>query len=659
MDRNMFIGIALMVGILITFNVLNQPSAEEVAQMEQERMIQDSIAQAKLVVDSIATKEIAQVQAEDKLASVPDSLLVGLDSTAKDSVANVYQAQVLAKAKADKLDVFSPSGVGSNTFYTIENDKLRLKISSKSGRVASVYLKEYQSYDDYMVAKKQAGDKGDVNIIKPLQLFDADSSSQYVGFSLSNGKKIQTNDLYFTPTSVSKDKIVLTAKTTDPSKYIEYTYKIKPDSYNVDYNLALVGLQDVVKGEDLTLNWGLKSLATEKLALGKSTNQSRMSSVFYKPKGLGREYLSEMMPDARTLENKTEWVAFKHCYFSSIIMQEEGFLKNSFVGSRPIMGNKYSDIYVANLDISRTINSRTDIPLSYYFGPNDYDILAAQEKELEDIIDYGWGVFRVVNKFLIRPIFNFFNGFGLGLGIIILLVTICVRLIVLPLTYKNYKSSAKMKVLKPEIAEINEKYKGGDAMKKQQETMALYRKTGVNPMAGCLPMFIQMPILIAVFRFFPASLELRQESFLWAEDLSSYESIVDLPFTIPAYGSHVSLFTLLLCISTIFYTRMNSSQMSMPTQQGAPNMKMIMYLMPVMMLFFLNSYASGLTFYYFCGNLLTMGLMLLVKKYMIDENKLRAQIEENKKKPKQKSKFQQRMDQMVKQQQAKQQARKK
>ena len=238
------------------------------------------------------------------------------------------------------------------------------------------------------------------------------------------------------------------------------------------------------------------------------------------------------------------------------------------------------------------------------------------------------------------------------MGIIILLVTITVRLIILPLTYKNYKSSAKMKVLKPEIEEINAKFKDGDAAKKQQATMALYRQTGVNPMAGCLPLFIQMPILLAVFRFFPSSLELRQRSFLWAEDLSTYESVMDLGFNIPFYGDHVSLFTLLLCISTIFYTRMNSSQMSMPSNPGMPNMKIIMYMMPLMMLFFLNNYAAGLTFYYFCGNLITMGLMIFVKKYLISEDKIRATIDSNKLKPKKQSAFQQRMQEAMKQQQA-------
>lgn len=657
MDRNTIVGIALMVGILITFNILNKPSEEELAKQKQEQLLQDSLAKLNEVIDTSSNNLVEKKVS--KFDQVPDSILADLDSVTKDSVADAYLAAEHEKNKADELDIFYPAANGQKQYFTLQNDKVILTISNKSGRVVSAQLKEYQSYDSYMIAKTEAGETDDVKIKEPLRLFDEDSSQQFMEFYLYNQKKIKTRDLYFDLVSQSDDKIVLRAKTSDQKKYLEYTYTLESGKYDVNYNIALVGLQDDVDGEEMKLKWGYASLSTEKLALGKATNQSRMSSVFYKSKDRGREFLSEMMLDGRLLENKTEWVAFKQGYFSSIVSWDKTFNKSSFVASKPIQSAKYADAYVANLDISETINPTTNISLDFYFGPNDFDILASYDKEMEDIIDLGWGVFRYVNKFLIMPIFNFFNGMGWSLGIIILIVTIIVRLLILPLTYRQYKSSAKMKVLKPEIAEITEKYKNGDAMKKQQETMALYRKAGVNPMAGCFPLFIQMPILIAVFRFFPSSLELRQKSFLWAEDLSTYESIYDLPFSIPAYGSHVSLFTLLLCVSTIFYTRMNSSQMSLPQQQGTPNMKIIMYMMPIMMLFFLNSYSSGLTFYYFCGNLLTMGLMLLVKKFLIDEKSIRAKIEANKKKPRQKSNFQKRMDELVKQQQARQSVKKK
>ena len=494
----------------------------------------------------------------------------------------------------------------------------------------------------------------DLPILEPIQLFDRDSSDMYFNIELRDGRDFKTSDLYFVPVKQENDELILRAKTAEEGKFIEMNYFLK-ENYNVDFSLDFVGLEENVKGEEMFLNWEMTSLLTEKEAEG----QSRMSSVFYKPKEDGRTYLNEFSEDQADLETPTEWVAFKHCYFSSIVMSKEGFKKGGDVFSKPIKKGNYADQYKAKINVSTNIDNRTSIPMTFFFGPNDYDVLASHNNELEDIIDLGWGIFRWTAKWLIKPIFNFLNGFNLAMGLIILLVTIIVRLLILPLTYKNYKSSAKMKVLKPEIAEINEKYKDKDPAEKQRATMALYRKTGVNPMAGCLPIFIQMPILLAVFRFFPSSIDLRQRSFLWAEDLSTYESVMNLPFEIPFYGDHVSLFTLLLCISTIFYTRMNSNQMSMPSQSGMPNMKIIMYMMPLMMLFFLNNYAAGLTFYYFCGNLITMGLMLLVKNYFIDEKKIRATIEDNKKKPKKQSAFQKRLEEAMKQQQAAQKAKKK
>lgn len=656
MDKNTFIGIALIAGILITFSVLNKPSEEELAKQRQQQIEMDSLASISQnpVIDSVL-KEADKAQME--LAELPASLLENVDSTAKDSVVQAYLTSKNAGELDKKFDVFSPAAVGENKTYTIENDKLILTIDSKGGRITSAKLKDFQSYDNYMLAKEANGGKSKgIKILEPLQLFDGDSSSQYLELPMANSKKINTSDLFFEPITVNATKLVLRAKTKDASKYIDVTYGLKEGKYDVAYNVSLVGLQNDINGDNLGFNWEMKSFSTEKLV----DNEQLSSNIFFKYKNGDYDYLYEKRDDNIDVENTVSWVAFKHNYFSSMIMSDEGFAKGSSLLSGPVNNSeKYANYYKANLDVSRIINPNTSINLSFYFGPNDYDILASYDSGMEDVINFGWGIFRWTNKWMIMPIFNLLNNFGWGMGLIILLVTLIVRLIILPLTYKNYKSSAKMKVLKPEIAEINERYKNGDAVKKQQETMALYRQTGVNPMAGCLPMFIQMPILIAVFRFFPSTIELRQKAFLWAEDLSSYESVYQLPFSIPAYGSHVSLFTLLLCISTIFYTRMNSNQMSMPSQPGMPNMKVIMYLMPVMMLFFLNSYAAGLTFYYLCGNLITMGLMLVVKKYMIDEVKIREKIDENKKKPKTKSNFQKKMDELMKQQQAKALAKKK
>ena len=633
MDKNTIIGIVLILGILFTFNFLNKETAEQQLAREQvEAKYNDSIQELKNV------EQLAENVEEVEVITVSDS-----------ASPNFGMIDSLAQSKLTKqFGIFASASQGAANYYTIENDLLKLTLSSKGGKVVKAELKKYQSYPNYMIARDSLKDIAakDLPILEPLQLFDEDSSTMFFDIAMNSSKNLKTSDLYFTPIKTESNNIVLRAKTSEGGKYIEMSYKLE-DNYDVDFNLTFAGLEDEVEGK-IDLNWEMKSLITEKEAEG----QSRMSSVFYKPSDDGRTYLSELTEAEEELESKTDWVAFKHCYFSSMVMSENGFEKGGNVYSNPIKTAKYSDEYKAVINVSTEIDDKTKVPLKFFFGPNEYEVLKAHDNESEDIIDLGWGVFRWTAKWLIMPIFNFLNGLGIAMGIIILLVTIAVRLIILPLTYKNYKSSAKMKVLKPEIEEINAKVKDGDAAKKQQATMALYRQTGVNPMAGCLPLFIQMPILLAVFRFFPSSLELRQRSFLWAEDLSTYESVMDLGFNIPFYGDHVSLFTLLLCISTIFYTRMNSSQMSMPSNPGMPNMKIIMYMMPLMMLFFLNNYAAGLTFYYFCGNLITMGLMIFVKKYLISEDKIRATIDSNKLKPKKQSAFQQRMQEAMKQQQA-------
>jgi YidC/Oxa1 family membrane protein insertase len=645
MDRNTLIGIVLIIGILFTFQILNQPSEEELQQRREQQ-------EQAMLADSIA-----QLEKQEKLATQSNE--VAIDSTLtqeqRDSIFSAQQSELNNKL-TQSYSVFAPSAQGKKEYFVIENDDLKITISSKGGEIVKTELKKYQSYKNYMRAKDSLKDipSKELPILEPLQLFDEDSSSMFFTFEMNGSKDIQTKELYFVPVKTEKDNIILRAQTTQAESFIEMNYSLT-ENYNVEYSLDFVGLEGVVEGDDMTFNWEMKSLITEKEAEG----QSRMSSVFYKPSDDGRTYLSEMTEDSEELESKTDWVAFKQCYFSSVVISKEGFEKGGSVYSRPIKNETYSDEYRAELNVATEIDNRTSVPMTFFFGPNDYDILASHDNEMEDIIDLGWGIFRWTAKWLIKPIFNFLNNFGLAMGLIILLVTLAVRLIILPLTYKNYKSSAKMKVLKPEITQINEKYKDGDMAEKQRETMALYRKSGVNPMAGCLPIFIQMPILLAVFKFFPSNIDLRQRSFLWAEDLSTYESVYDLGFSIPAYGDHVSLFTLLMCISTIFYTRMNSSQMSMPSQPGMPNMKVIMYLMPLMMLFFLNSFSAGLTYYYLCGNLVTMGLMLLVKKYMIDEEKIRATIELNKTKPKKQSAFQKRMEEAMKQQQAAQKAKKK
>ena len=347
---------------------------------------------------------------------------------------------------------------------------------------------------------------------------------------------------------------------------------------------------------------------------------------------------------------------FKQHFFSAIVVNKDGFLANkSTLATSGTEAEDYVMDYSADLAFKATSNGFSkNGRLEFFFGPNQYHILAKYDRDYDEVIDYGWAIFGTVNRWITIPLFNMMEGWGMSYGLIILLITLIIKMLLLPITYKNYLSSAKMKVLKPEIEAISKKFPDKkDSAKKQQATMALYSQTGVSPLAGCIPMLIQMPILYAMFRFFPSSIELRQESFLWADDLSAYDSIFELGFEIPIYGDHISLFTLLMAASTILYTRMNSGQMSMGgSTPGMPNMKVMMYLFPVMMLFFFNNYSSALSYYYFLANCISMGQMWFVNKYFINEDKIRAKIETNKKKKKKKSKFATRLEEVQKKQRA-------
>jgi YidC/Oxa1 family membrane protein insertase len=476
-------------------------------------------------------------------------------------------------------------------------------------------------------------------------LFDKETS--YMSLDLIDESEMETKDLFFNIVQQNDSSLIFRANTPDPEKYLEFAYSLSAGKYEVDFNIDYHKIEYDIK-RNVDLSWSMLGLSTEKLA-----NDERMyCSVMYRYFGSNRDYLSERSDKQEKLEGNANWIAYKHKFFSSVLISEEGF-PNGEIKQQQLDSEDYTISYSSRL----VIPSRDQVSLKFFFGPNDYDLLASYDNEMDGIINLGWGIFGWVNKFMIDPIFHFLKSWGIGFGLVILLLTLAVKIIILPLTYKNYMSSAKMKVLKPEISKITSKYEGKSdknaAMKKQQETMALYRQTGVNPMAGCIPVLIQMPILFAVFRYFPSSLDLRHQGFLWAEDLSSFDSILDLGFSIPFYGDHISLFTLLMAASTLFYTIMNSNQMTPTAQPGMPNMKVIMYMFPIMMIFFFNEYSSGLSYYYLCGNLMNMGIMWAIKKYMVDEDKIRLKIETNKKKPKKKSKFQQKMEEVTRQQQKK------
>ena len=438
------------------------------------------------------------------------------------------------------------------------------------------------------------------------------------------------------------------------NNYVEFAYKLKGNSYIVDVDVNVSGGQSMIAAgtKELAFDWSYKAVQMEK----SRENEANVTSIEYMNTEEEYDYLSPTSDDEEKLEEKLKWFAFKQQFFSSVLVSKDGFSNPTLKVTKEPETSRNLKTLSASLTLPYSGKSSETNSFSFYFVPNHYSTLKSYELGMEQLVPLGWGIFGWVNKFVVIPVFNFLGQFITNYGIIILLLTLIFKIGLLPLTYKAYMSTAKMRVLKPEIDELNKQYENKDAMEKQQATMALYKKAGVNPLGGCLPMVLQMPILIALFRFFPASIELRHKAFLWADDLSSYDSIFNLPFTIPFYGDHVSLFTLLMTVTTIIYTKMNSDLQGSNPQMA--QMKWIMYLMPIMFLGFFNSYASGLSYYYFLANMVTFGQQFLFK-YMVDENAIHAKMQENKKKPVTKSTFQKKLEDMTKQAQAQQKAKKK
>jgi YidC/Oxa1 family membrane protein insertase len=618
MDKNSLIGLFLIGLVIIGYSWFTQPSAEA---LQRKAAIEDSIRTARTEAPADYSSPLPTETESVETLSAPAEM----DST---------ERAAMEASRASQYGIFSPSASSSNDSeeISIQNDVMRITLQSKGGQMKELELTQFKTYSQ-----------------EPLLLFDEQSEMNF-RFSTKDGKLINTSDLYFRPVESSDSVVVMRLASSDPDRYLDLVYSLHQGSYEVDFRMDFHGLQNDLdtRRDDLSMIWNVTGLFKEK----SMDRERERSSVFYRYMDGDREYLSETKDDETELDARLNWMAFKQNFFSAVAISEKGFPKdNSGLEVRvpeetDTVVTKY---YMAELTLPVEYNPSPSVNFAFYMGPNRYPTLAAYDNEMDRIIDLGWGIFGWMNKWLVIPIFNFLNQFISSYGVIILILTVVIKMMLFPLTYKNYLSSAKMRVLKPQIDELNKKFeKEKDPMKKQQATMGLYRKSGVNPMAGCLPMVVQMPILYAMFRFFPASIELRQQPFLWADDLSSYDSIATLPFSIPFYGDHVSLFTLLMAISTIFYTSMNSNQM--PTgQPGMPNMKTMMYIFPVMMLFFFNSFASGLSYYYLLANLFTIVQMVVIKNFIIDEDKLLAKIKSNQKKPVKKSKFQQRLEEAAKQ----------
>ena len=520
----------------------------------------------------------------------------------------------------------------------LENEVLSFVFSNKGGQITTAYLKGYTNY-----------------LGEPLNLVE-DNQSINFNFSTLDGRNLNTADLYFTPelTEVNNEKVLTLKAALSENQWIAFRYALSPNDFMVDFSILSEGMQGMInQNKAQSLSWDIKALRNSRSV----EYENRYTELTYGYEGEKVNELSIAGEDEEQVED-VQWIGYKQHFFNSILIPANGIEKVDLSSESLVESEDKAQRYTKNYHVLIPLKSNGELAHSFqwYFGPSEYKTLAQYDLGIEKSINFGWGIFGWINKSIFIPLFGFLSSF-LPFGIAIIIMTIIVRLAMSPVTYKSYVSQIKMKVLKPEVDEITKKHKD-DAVKRQQETMALYNKAGANPMSGCLPALLQIPVFYALFSFFPVAFALRQKSFLWADDLSSYDSVYELPFSIPFYGDHISLFPILASVAIFFYTMMTMGQQQATQQPGMPNMKFIMYLMPLMMLFFFNNYASGLSLYYFVSNLLTIILMLVIKNFVISEEKIFTQIEENKKKPKKAGGFtarlQKAMEEAEKQQKAKQ-----
>lgn len=622
MDKKSLIGLGLIAAILITWLALTGPSKEQIARNKQ---IKDSI--------ELATKS-AQIAEEAKAAA--KKIAAANDTTTK----VVLSDSLIQLQKNSIYKDFAVSVSGKKEVVTIENENIKAFISTKGGNVEKVILKNYKRYGQS----------------EPLVLFDADSTAQYLQFeAYANNMRFTTDSFYFKPSSItetvsgsSTKSIILKLETSNPGSYIEYIYSLKGNDYMLDYDVNFVGMQNILssKNNHVTMHWSQALPSQEKHI----TKEREAATAYFNQTNEGVDYINARKSEEKLLnEDNIKWVSFKQHFFNSTLIADGEFLKEgSFVKTSENPESKYVKTITTVLSIPFKHSSSEKFGMSFYFGPTQYNTLKEYDLDLEKIIPLGWSVFSYINKWMIIPLFSLLS--GLNSGIIILILTLILKTLLFPIAYKTYMSSAKMRVLKPEIDELNAKFeKVDDPLKKQQETMALYRRAGANPLSGCLPMLLQFPILIALFGFFPAAIELRQKGFLWTDDLSTYDSVYNFGFNVWGFGDHVSLFAILMFASTIIYTWMNQAMLQ-PQQTQMPGMKYMMYLMPVIFLAVMNSYAAGLSWYYFLANIITFLQTWLMRKF-IDDGKIREELLANMKKPEKKSSFQTKLEEMAKQRQ--------
>ncbi|GGG53585.1 membrane protein insertase YidC [Bizionia arctica] len=616
LDVKSIIGFVLIFGILVYMMYMNKPTEEEQA------------AQEKAKQEQVEAEKVAAIEADVAVAVAEDFSV----ATTTDSLQLI--------ALNNKLGAFAysstlPSATDNET--VIETEVLALKFSNKGGYLSEIKLKQFVDFDSV-----------------PIYLVRNGNTDFNINFGTTDSRILNTKDLYFQPTVTKngENTVVSMKLMVSPEKYLEYRYELKPDDYMVDFTIKSQGLNNVINSsQEVNLDWKLKTYRHDQSI----TYENRYTRLTYQYEDGKIDKLSQAGEDEEIINDLT-WLSYRQHFFSSILVSKAP-LNGVIISSEDLVANEDIDtVFTKQFNTKLPLNfvaGEINQPLRFYFGPTDSKILKKYDENLEESIPFGWGIFGWINKALFIPLFGFLSGF-LPYGVAIIVMTILIKVLMSFVQYKQFLSQAKLKVLKPELDAIREKYKD-NKMKAQQETMALQNKAGASPLSGCLPGLIQLPVFYALFMFFPTAFALRQKSFLWADDLSSYDAVAYLPFKIPWYGDHVSLFPILAAIAIFFYMKMTTGQQmaSQPTQEGMPDMakmmKYMIYLSPLMMLFFFNNYASGLSLYYFVSNAISIGIMLVIKNFILDEDKIHAQIQVNKAKPKKQNKFQKKMADMMEQ----------
>ena len=651
MDKNTVTGIILIFIIFLGFSLFNSQKNKKLFEAETEYA--DSLYMAGSY-DQARESYIRALNLKPKDQSTINRVMelnskLGMsaqpqqpDTTSAVADTTSIRAQVPARATDDSTayGAFSASVKGENEFYTIENNKIILTVATRGGRIYSALLKDYKRYDSL-----------------PVVLFNGDSTVFGYKFFTVDNKPIRTNDLYFKvenysgPIVVTNQPASLTMRLkANNEASIDFVYTLHPDEYMIDFETKFNSIGSIIPANtsSLAFDWKMYIPQQEK---GRQ-NEDTYTGLKYKVDqegvvnvgGSGQQRQKKDIVSENLM--KTNWIAYKDQFFSSVLIAEDYFYNATVSSSNADPTSKYLRFFESDIGVPFTFAGNSEVKMKIFFGPNSFSLLKKYDLKLEELVFLGRNIIRVINQFVIIPIFNLLDNFIVNYGIIILVLTLLIKAVLFPLTHKSFLSQAKMKVMKPMVDEIGKKFpKKEDAMKKQQATMELYKKAGVSPMGGCLPMLLQMPILFAMFRFFPASIELRQQPFLWAKDLSTYDSILNLPFTIPMYGDHVSLFTLLMTASTIISTKISSPSGG---QEQMPGMKTMMYMMPVMFMLILNNFSAGLTYYYFLANVISIAQTQISQRF-VSEKDILMKIEENKKKPVKKSKWQQRLDEASKQ----------